>query len=36
MEISFLQALHDIGFSSMTADPDIWIQVAAHDDGRFK
>jgi hypothetical protein len=22
---AFLQASHDIGFSSMTADPDIWI-----------
>jgi hypothetical protein len=32
---AFLQALCDIGFSSMTADRDVWIRVAACDD-RFK
>jgi hypothetical protein len=27
------QALRDLGFVSTTADPDIWIQAAVHDDG---
>jgi hypothetical protein len=31
--LAFSQALRDIGFSSMTVDPDVWIRAAACDDG---